>query len=174
MIYWTWVQTAKIFANFWTPLKPVPGIGKNFGGLDPSPIYYWKAQKLLYIHHISDHPDAHLTCLRSVTYTDDIPLKWILNLRAFQREVQFTFNSRVHLLRRNRCLHIWFKWAKIFHGLWLVNQSSTAVPTTGFQTNMWGSNQYVGFQPICGTNFSRNMTLPVIQDRSEYYQKLAN
>ena len=52
----------KIFCHFWTALNPCPG------GLDPSSIYHWKAHKLLYIHHISDLPDAQLTCLRSVTY----------------------------------------------------------------------------------------------------------
>ena len=50
------------FANFRTPVKPVQG------GLDPSPIYHRKAQKLLHIHHISGLPDANLTCLRSDTY----------------------------------------------------------------------------------------------------------
>ena len=52
----------RYFCHFWTALNPCPG------GLDPSSIYHWKAHKLLYIHHISDLPDAQLTCLRSVTY----------------------------------------------------------------------------------------------------------
>ena len=43
-------------------------IRREISDLDPSPIYHWKAHKLLYRHHISDLPDAHLTCLRSVTY----------------------------------------------------------------------------------------------------------
>ena len=57
-----WLILQTFFKHFWTSLKPGPG------GLDPSPIYHWKAHKLLYRHHISDLPDAHLTCLRSVTY----------------------------------------------------------------------------------------------------------
>ena len=54
-------KMAKIFFNFWTPLKP------GLGGLDPSPLYHSKAHKLLYILHVSDLPDGQLTCLRSVT-----------------------------------------------------------------------------------------------------------
>ena len=62
-MYYSYLIEGKTnFGHFSTPLKPGPG------GLDPSPIYHWKAHKLLYVPNISDLPDGQLTCLPFVTY----------------------------------------------------------------------------------------------------------
>ena len=87
-------------AKISTPLKSGPG------GLDPSPIYHWKANKLLYIHHISDLPDAHLTCSRSVTYR----MLWFeqpLTCQFFAKRLS-KFVNRIGSSNKRFCIS-WFK-----------------------------------------------------------------